>query len=203
MRYDFNSSPHGSHMKIIGLVGENKTVLDVGCATGQIGERLKKKGCVLVGIEIDKECAKTAKRAYDDVIIADVQKLDAISYPEHFFDVMIFADILEHLKNPDAILIKFKKYLKHDGAIIVSLPNIVRIEIRLKLLLGKFDYEEIGILDRTHLRFFTLKTAKHLLEKNGYKIISVDYSGLASKYVFLKLIPTLFAYQFIIKAVPT
>lgn len=202
MRYHFGSSPHGSHMKIIGLVGENKMVLDVGCATGYIGKRLKKKGCALVGIEIDKECAKIAKGVYSDIIIADIEKLDVISYPEHFFDVIVFADILEHLKNPDATLIKFKKYLKNDGAIIVSLPNIARIEIRLKLLLGKFDYEEIGILDRTHLRFFTLKTAKHLLEKNGYKIISVDYSGLASKYFFLKPLPTLFAYQFIIKAVP-
>lgn len=189
MRYHFGSSRHGSHMKIIGLIGENKMVLDVGCATGYIGKRLKKKGCALVGIEIDKECAKIAEGAYSDIIIADVEKLDVISYPEHFFDVIVFADILEHLKNPDATLIKFKKYLKNDGAIIVSLPNIARIEIRLKLLLGKFDYEEIGILDRTHLRFFTLKTAKHLLEKNGYKIISMDYSGLASKYFFLKPLP--------------
>ena len=113
-------------MKIISLVGENKKVLDVGCASGYIGEHLKKKGCSLVGIEIDKECAEIAKRAYEDVIIADVEKLEAISYPEHFFDVIIFADILEHLKNPSETLIKFKKYLKKDGAVIVSLPNIDR-----------------------------------------------------------------------------
>jgi len=189
-------------MKIISLVGENKKVLDVGCASGYIGEHLKKKGCSLVGIEIDKKCAEIAKRAYEDVIIADVEKLEAISYPEHFFDVIIFADILEHLKNPSETLIKFKKYLKKDGAVIVSLPNIAQIKIRLRLLLGKFDYEEIGILDRTHLRFYTLKTAKRLLENNSYKIISVDYSGFVSRYVFLKPLPTLFAHQFIIKAIP-
>lgn len=187
-------------MKIINYVGMNKKVLDVGCASGYLAERLKKNECYVVGIEIDEAATKTAKQFCDNIIVGDVEQLNELPYPSKFFDVIVYSDILEHLKRPDLVLIKFKKYLAPKGCVIASIPNVARFEVRLKLLLGKFDYTDTGHLDVTHLRFFTIKTAKQLLESTGYKVEKVDYTGLASRISVLKLFPTLFANQIILIA---
>jgi 2-polyprenyl-3-methyl-5-hydroxy-6-metoxy-1,4-benzoquinol methylase len=202
IRYPFVQSPHSTHAKIIELVGSGKRVLDVGCGAGYLSKELKKNGCYVVGIEIDKEAAEIAKNILDAVIVADVEEIRDIPYREGFFDVIVFADVLEHLKRPDKVLLKFKSYLSKDGYAVASIPNIANWHYRLSLLFGRFDYEESGILDKTHLRFFTLKTAKGLFESTGYKIVHVDYTGLASKNRLFRLFPTIFAYQFIIVAKP-
>lgn len=113
------------------------------------------------------------------------------------------SDVLEHLKRPDLVLIAFKRYLNPGGFVIASILNIERLEFRIRHLLGRFDYGESGILSKGHLRFFTFKTAKGLFEDAGYKIISIDYTGLASKFKILKKFSTLFAYQFVVIAKPT
>jgi methionine biosynthesis protein MetW len=193
--------PYGPHAKIISMIGKGLRVLDVGCGSGNLGKYLKEKlNCYVVGIEVDEEAAKIASKFYDEIIIADVEQLQELKYPQKYFDAIIMADILEHLKRPDLLLIKLKQYLKTDGKLIASLPNVARLENRLKLLFGKFEYQETGILDKTHLRFFTLKTAKKLFESTGYKIVHVDYTGLASKNRLFRLFPTIFAYQFIVVA---
>jgi len=202
-RYSLPYSSHGSHAKIASMVGIGWKVLDVGCAIGSLGKYLKEtKNCHVVGIEIDKNAAEIARNIYDKVIIGDVEELQEIVFSNEYFDAIILADILEHLARPDILLVKLKRYLKPEGYVIASIPNIAQLEIRLKLLFGKFEYEETGILDRTHLRFFTLKTAKELFHEVGYEVILVDYTGLRSKYHVLKFIPKLFAYQFIITARP-
>lgn len=195
--YQYSYSIHGSHRKIIDYVNRDKKVLDVGCNKGYLSREFKKNNCYTVGIEADLESALIAKQFCDDVIIQDVEQIRDLAYPDDYFDVVVLADILEHLKNPDKVLLCLRKYLNPKGDIIVSLPNIARIDIRLKLLFGKFEYEETGIMDKTHLRFFTLQTAKKLLENSGYKISSIDYTGLYSKF---KIFPTLTAFQFIIMA---
>jgi len=193
----FNPSPHSPHVKIINHIGYNKKVLDIGCSTGYIAKELRKKNCSIVGIEIDETSAEVARKYCDEVIVADVEEIKELHFQEKFFDVMIFSDALEHLKRPDSVLITFKKYLNPEGFAIASIPNIARLEFRIKLLLGKFNYEESGILSRGHLRFFTLKTAKELFESSGYKIAKIDYTGFGSKF---RILPTWFAFQFIIIA---
>ena len=195
--YRYCADPHSGHSKIIKHVGSNKKVLDAGCNKGYLCKEFRNNGCSAVGIEADAESAEFARQFCDKVITADLEQLKELPYPDNYFDAMVFADILEHLKDPSLTLRWLKKYLKPEGLIIVSLPNIARLDIRLKLLLGKFDYEDAGIMDKTHLRFFTLSSAKKLIQSCGYKVIRIDYTGLCSK---IKILPTLISFQFIIVA---
>jgi 2-polyprenyl-3-methyl-5-hydroxy-6-metoxy-1,4-benzoquinol methylase len=199
-KYQLNLNPHLAHAKIVQYVGENKRVLDVGCAAGYLAKELKKKNCYVVGIELDPKAAKEATRYCDKVITGNVEVIDEISYSEGFFDIIIYADVLEHLVRPDLVLKKFAKYLSKKGYVLASIPNVVNWYYRLRFLFGTFNYEESGILDKTHLRFFTLKTAKELFETSDYRIIKIDYTGFASKYKILRLFPGFFAIQFIIAA---
>jgi 2-polyprenyl-3-methyl-5-hydroxy-6-metoxy-1,4-benzoquinol methylase len=201
-RYLFKPSPHSSIQTIANVIPKCCKVLDVACCTGYLARVLKEKECEVVGIELDESAGNIARKFCKDVIIANIEAIDALPYPKEYFDVIVFADILEHLRRPDLSLRKFKPYLKRTGLCMVSLPNIARIEMRLNLLLGKFDYTEIGIMDKTHLRFFTFKTAKQLILSEGYVIEKVEYTGLSSKFRILKFMPNLFAYQFIFIATP-
>jgi len=194
-----NKSEHGSHMKIIKRVGYGKRVLDVGTATGCLSKELKKNDCYVVGIEIDQDSAKIARLHCDEVIIGDVENMIELPYEDAFFDAVVCADVLEHLKRPDLLIANLRRYLKVDGFIVASVPNVARLDARLKHLFGKFDYTESGIFDKTHLRFFTLQTAKRLFEGAGYRVVKVDYSGIASR---VRLLSSLLAFQFIIVAKP-
>jgi 2-polyprenyl-3-methyl-5-hydroxy-6-metoxy-1,4-benzoquinol methylase len=195
-------SPHGLHAKIIKWVGENKKVLDVGCATGYLGRELKKKGCYVAGIEIDQEAANKAKKWYDKIVTGDIEQINPLPFPENHFDVVVFSEVLEHLRRPDLVLFKIKKYLLPNGYVVASVPNIARIGVRVRLLVGKFEYENCGILDKTHLRFFTRESFKYLFKSAGYDVVKIDYTGLASKVLLFQLLPTLFAYNFVIVGKP-
>lgn len=169
------------------LISRNAKVLDVGCGTGELGNRLRtEKNCFVVGIEVNEERARLAKARLNAIVVVDVEELREIPYSAKYFDVIVFADILEHLRFPERVLSLLKKYLKDDGCILVSMPNIANWIVRAKLLFGKFDYEKAGILDRTHLRFFTLKSAKCLLEESGFEITYV--TGISGwSYLDLKM----------------
>ena len=172
-------------------------MLDVGCASGYIAERLVKKGCQVSGIEIDDSAAKLSQRYCKKVITGDVEHMKILPFPDNYFDIIIYSDLLEHLKRPDLILQKFKRYLRDDGFVIASIPNIARLEFRIKLAFGRFEYEEGGILKKDHLRFFTLSSAKKLFNSAGYSVVRTDYTGFGSR---VKIFPTLLAFQFIIVA---
>lgn len=199
--FQFDPSPHGVHMKILKYIGRNKRVLEVGCASGHFSKKLKEKGCFVVGIEIDPAAAKLAKKIADDVIIGDVEEISPLPRLEGSFDIIIFADVLEHLRRPDKVLKEFKRWLKPSGYVITNIPNAVRIEFRLKYLMGKFEYGRgLGQHPVTHLRFFTLETSRRLFEEAGYKIIKIEPTGLGSR---LKILYNLFSWSFIIIAKPT
>jgi len=152
----------------------------------------------VVGIELDEDSAKEAKTICDDIIIADAETLENIPYPEEFFDVIVFAGVLQFFKRPDNVLRKFAKYLRKDGVVIASIPNICEWRLRVKILFGRFRYNEVGILEKGHLRFFTLATAKELFESTGYQILGIDYDGLAHLPIF-RAWPSLFASEFIFR----
>ncbi len=155
-----------------------KRILDVGCASGALGEKLKEElGAEVWGIEIFEKAANVAAKKLDKVLTGDVaQKSEEL--PENYFDTIIFADVLEHLAEPEKALRKIAKALKNDGEIIVSIPNVRHWTVITALLEGTWRYEEAGILDKTHLRFFTFETAYELLAKTGFEVKKVEATKL-------------------------
>lgn len=193
---------------ILNLVGSNKKVLDVGCCDGYIGCLLKEKNNKLVGIEANEENAQRAKECYEEVIIGDVESVLTQDKIKENFDVILYSEILEHLKNPNLILSEHKKLLNKDGFIVAVIPNVAFYSNRLSLLFGNWCYKESGILDKTHLKFYTLKTAKELIRNAGYEITDVEILFHKKKnFNLLKslltaVLPGLFGLNFVIKAKP-
>jgi len=198
-KYGFDSSPHSSNYKMVGLVGEGEKVLDVGCASGYLAKELRLKKALVYGVEVDPKMSLEAKKYCIKVVKRDIEKEEKLPFPEGFFDVIVLGDILEHLRRPDLVLKRLKKYLRSGGKMLVSIPNVARIEIRLGLLLGRFDYQESGILKKDHLRFFTLHSIRKMFDEAGLSIDKIDYTGLGSR---IKIFPTLLAFQFLIVCHP-
>lgn len=160
----------------IATLGANKTILSIGCNIALLEKLLKKKGNKVYGIDIDKEAVATARQCIDGAYCLDIQKIKTLPFQKEYFDIILFADVLEHLKDPSAILKFVKQYLNKEGYLVVSLPNIANWSIRLKLLFGSFRYTDGGILDKSHIHFYTLSAAKKLLSTAGYKIIDKEYN---------------------------
>jgi O-antigen biosynthesis protein len=160
-----------SHALIIELLGLDKRVLDVGCATGNLAEVLAGRGCRVTGIEIDPEAARQAEKHCERVIVGDVESLDlGAELDEADFDVIVFGDVLEHLKDPLRTLRRFKPFLQTEGYVIASIPNIAHGSVRLALMQGRFRYRSLGLVDDTHLRFFTRETVEQLFDDAGFLI---------------------------------
>lgn len=214
MKYKhFNNTPYEAHRLILDRIKRNSSVLDVGCATGYFARKLKDKKCKVWGIEIDRLASQRAKKYCEFIFVGDIEKKRLLPFNKHSFDYILFLDILEHLINPVIVLQFIKLYLKKEGKIIISVPNVAFISIRLALLYGKFTYQKFGIMDETHLRFFTKKSLLEIVENAGYQIEKIDVSSgfsqitLLGKYLnyipkiwqyrITKLADTLLAYQFI------
>lgn len=147
--------------------------LEVGCACGATLLKIKNifKNSRLYGIELNTSAAEIAKK-FAQVSTGDVEYFN-FEYPKYFFDYIILADILEHLKNPWDFLSAIKEYLKDDGSVLTSMPNVMHISIIRKLLSGRWQYSESGILDKTHLRFFTLNEIIEMFSSCGFKIANI------------------------------
>lgn len=195
---------------ILRAVGTGKTVLDVGCGPGLVGEALIKNRNVVHGIEPDSEAADEAlRRGYRSVFKGPFDKF----HSDTRFDVVLFADVLEHLERPDIALVRSRQFC--GDFIVVSIPNIAYYRSRISLMLGRFTYQEIGLLDKTHLRFFTLESFNDLLEASGYRMIDA-YSQRLTRLIIqspalwmkvglplaalVDLFPRLRALQFVVKA---
>lgn len=158
-------------------IPDNSSVLDVGCATGFLGEYLvNEKNCKVFGVDISEQSIKLAsnRNCYERLFCIDLNNYnnELFGYT-NFFDYIVMGDILEHLLNPELILSKFKSYLKKDGIIIVSLPNISHGSIKLNLLKNRFEYTENGLLDNTHIKFYTLKNIIDLMSRQNLEILNL------------------------------
>jgi tetratricopeptide (TPR) repeat protein len=160
---------------LIPLVPEDANcILEVGCAEGMTGNELKKRKNVFVaGIENNKIAAEMARKVLDDVIVGDVECMD-IPYSPSAFDCIIFADVLEHLVNPLDVLKKMSKLLKNNGTVIISIPNVQFYGVVHQLIEGNWSYQKEGILDETHLRFFTFKEIEKLIKEAGLSIQKIE-----------------------------
>lgn len=145
-----------SHTQVVELVGADKRVLDVGCWTGDLGRVLQRRGCTVSGFEIDAEAAAVAAEHLGRVVVGN---LDRESLLDHFepgtFDAVVFADVLEHLYDPRAALEDAVKLLAPGGRVVISIPNITHGSVRLANLQGRWNYTDTGLLDRTHIRFWS------------------------------------------------
>jgi len=158
---------------MVSFIPKNSFVLDVGCADGKLGEHLKKNlNCTVFGIEKNEFSANIAKEKIDKVFCIDLEEKKP-PIADGTFDVIIFSDVLEHLKEPEKTIAAYRVLLKPTGKIVVSVPNIANFLIRIKLLFGMFDYQDKGILDSTHLRFFTEKTIKKTIIDCGFVIVKI------------------------------
>lgn len=148
-----------------------KQILDAGCGYGMTGELIKKKipECKVIGIEIDQEVAQIAAQRLDRVIVGDVEHLE-VSNRFGYFDCIIFADVLEHLVNPWSVLKRYGTLLSDKGIIIASIPNVRNLTVINNLVNGKWSYQERGILDETHLRFFTRFEIEKMFTNCGFEI---------------------------------
>ncbi len=158
-------------------IGRPRTALDVGCGRGQNGALAKAKGAKVTGIENWPASVAAARERLDEVIDADIEA-DDVDLGARRFDLIIFGDVLEHTREPRRVLDHFLPYLEDGGHVIVSLPNVAAWPVRLQLLAGRFEYAKKGILDETHLRFFTRESAVRLVEDAGLEVLSVGLNPM-------------------------
>lgn len=167
-----------SLFKITNNISEKaKTVLDVGCSSGYLGQYLKINKNILVdGIEVNESDRKTAKKYLDNVYDINISNVKELNKFYKKYDAIIFADVLEHIINPEIALKNFTKNLNENGQILISVPNITHQSVVLELLAFQWNYEESGILDKTHLHFFDYNGIIKLVENSGLYIEKIDFS---------------------------
>ena len=165
-----------SRGKVFQSIIDNSFVLDVGCDTGLFGEALiQNKRCIVHGIEPYEEAASTAKTRLNQVFIRNVvneQSFEGLSN----YDAILFLDVLEHLIDIWAILKGAWQTLRPGGKIFIVVPNAAHIALVRRLFVGEFEYSDYGTMDRTHLRWFTRKSLKKVLEETGFVDVNVDVS---------------------------
>lgn len=152
---------------------ESKKIIEVGCSSGALAREFKKisSNYYWLGIEIDSAYSELAKRHCDESIVLNIENA-----PKDFWektknaDCWIFGDTLEHLQDPWAILKLIRENISHKGSIVACIPNVQHWSIQAKLSIGDFRYESSGLLDMTHLRWFTRQTIIEMLDQSGFKI---------------------------------
>ena len=221
--YPWKEIPGSSHDVLLSLVrarGEKLSVLDVGFGAGHLARRIRPYCRYLAGIELDEAAALEGAAFFDDPLVDDL--LHGLAGPwREPFDVVVVGDVLEHLPEPDRALALLRPLLAPGGLLLVSLPNVANVTVRLSLLGGRFDYASRGILDRTHLRFFTRRTGRELLSRCGFAVARETPTAMPVELAFPALgrpplaglvralarllagaWPGMFAYQFVYEARP-
>jgi len=169
-RYLLKPHPHSSHSVILGWLddGWGRRLLDVGAADGLLSRHLTERGWRVTAIEADAELAEEGAKHCDRMVVTNLDhEVPDLGEP---FDAIVCGDVLEHLTDPLQTLTALTHYLAPAGRVVISVPNVAHLLIRLSLLVGRFDYFDRGILDRSHLRFFTERSLKRLIRAAGLRI---------------------------------
>ncbi len=168
--YQLKSDPYSSHAVILARLGDGhgRRALDVGAADGFLAELLTRQGWQVTALERDPAQAAKARGRCHEVIVADLDQ--AAPRLQGFFDAIVYGDVLEHLNDPLPVLVALDRALAGGGRVIVSVPNVAHLWVRLSLALGRWNYADRGILDRTHLRFFTKRSFAALLRDAGLSV---------------------------------
>jgi 2-polyprenyl-3-methyl-5-hydroxy-6-metoxy-1,4-benzoquinol methylase len=170
-RYTLKADPHSSHTILLSWLGEGhgRPLLDVGAADGLLSRHLTARGWRVTGIEGDPVLARAGAAHCEQMVVADLNRgIPGLTGP---FDAIVYGDVLEHLAEPLAVLDALNRGLAPGGQVLMSVPNVAHLWVRLSLLAGRFDYTDRGLLDRTHLRFFTERSLLALLDAAGLRVI--------------------------------
>ena len=218
--YTFKDFEGSSHRILIDLIRRyarcGGTLLDLGAAGGELGAAVRPQFDRVIGFEYNVDCIATLREHFDLATIADLEKLRRLPAGN---DAIVLADVIEHLRDAPALLRLVRAAMKPDAKLFVSVPNIANITVRLGLLFGIFEYRDRGILDNTHLRFYTLRTIRRDVENAGFRVLAVRGSSVPLRLIAGRYTPepllrlgeriltlltrmwrSLFAYQIIIVA---
>lgn len=209
----FEAAPYHGHRMLVDTVlahtQPGDAVFEGGVSSGYLARELAREGRRIDGAEIDPDAARLAQEVCDTVVVGDLQTV-SLDVLRDRYDALLFGDTLEHLPDPGELLGRLRARLRPGGVLVVSIPNVANWTMRLGLFFGRWEYKDRGLLDRTHLRFFTKRTAVRLLEDAGYRVESVVAAVpvpvvkwppvVAAAHRIGNLWPSLFAYTFIITA---
>ena len=220
--YDVEVDPTASntaHGAAVQMVGYGKRVLEFGCAAGHVTKVLVEQNCTVTGVERDATAASGASRYAERVVVGDIEADEVWAELDgNVFDVLMFGDVLEHMRDPLEVLRRSVPLLAAGGVVVTSIPNVAHGDLRMALLRGRFDYGPWGLLDRTHLRLFTYETMLDLLRQAGLAPVElrrivvplfnapefdVKPEDVDPQVVeMLRHDPNAETYQFVVKAIP-
>lgn len=190
--------------KLLSLISEdikNKFIMDVGCSTGYLGQKLEKLGAKVTGIDISQKAIKEAQKVLTNTKVVDLNNSGRTPFKDNTFDIVIASEIIEHLFQPANTLKEFYRVLKSDGQLILSTPNFLYWGNRLKFLIGQFKYTQSGMFDEGHIHFYTYQSLREDLADAGFEIDKENHvfaGGNLLNFIRSKF-PALFAYQFVLK----
>ena len=167
-------------LEVTGMLGarvkRGSHVLEVGCGTGALLSVFRDQcGASVVGVEPDAARVNMAREQNFDVLHGyyDSSTSEALGK----FDTIVFADVLEHIADPAPVLLLARQNLRPGGCVIASVPNVAHWTVRLSLLRGRFDYQPTGLLDATHLRWYTISSMRRLFRATGFEIVDMDWTS--------------------------
>jgi predicted TPR repeat methyltransferase len=220
--YEFKDFEGSSHRILIELIRRyarrSGTLLDLGASAGHLGHAVRDHFSRTIGFEYEIACLGALRDHFDVALLADLEKVRHLPGP---VDAVVLADVIEHLRDSNSLLRLVRDSLAPQGRLFVSVPNIANITVRLGLLFGIFEYRDRGILDNTHLRFYTLRTIRKEIENAGFRVLAMGGSSVPIRLiigswapepiirlgeriltVLTRLWKSLFAYQIILVAEP-
>lgn len=183
----------------------DQVILDIGCSIGLLGEAIKKRlACQFYGADLSGPAVNLAKKVLDDAWQFNLEN-DLAGWPgalrQKEYDAIVISEVLEHLFEPENLLVKLRGLAKPGKSIIITVPNILFWKNRLKIFFGHFDYTKQGIMDQGHIHFFSWSSFNKMIERAGYQISAVDnhLPTRLTKGWLGQTWPGLFAYQFVVK----
>lgn len=177
LHYRLHRDPKSSHQQIATFVRRlsRSPILDVGAAQGFLGQLVQHDGLIIDAVEPNDYWAERAQPYYRRVFASTIE---AAALPDRTYRVIVCADVLEHTVDPVGVVEQLRRVATDDALFMISLPNVAHLAVRLLLLIGKFPQMERGILDRTHLHFYTLDTATEMLRRAGLRVVRARATGV-------------------------
>ena len=188
--YTFKDFEGSSHRILIDLISRyastGGTLIDLGAAGGELGAAVRGRFSHTIGFEYNTDCIADLHEHFDAAVISDLEK---VKYLPGGADAIVAADVIEHLRDAPRLLGLIREALAPKGRIFISVPNIANITVRLGLLFGVFEYRDRGILDSTHLRFYTLRTIRREIEAAGFRVLATRGSSVPLRLIIGRFTP--------------